>query len=436
MGIEASSDAGAAKSLTPAVLVPSSARGGLTSAGEPSASSRRPRWTITSARPRPASRPAPAPSRLAGPRRPAGTPGILTDRVMVQTSAGAQLDAILPHVDQARGGLVLGRGRMTNRKNLHQLITDLPHRGFGAPVVFDPEAYRRHVASTHEPFHFDTDGMFPETLEENLSNQRALGVDVAQTPTGFIRVDNVDALEAAAEQADRLRRDDFMFTAPLDVAILDEQPLVDRIGRILNALAPPVSLILASQFDPLDKNAEARVRTLRSLAAGPAAVAVMRTDFNALDLLSHGAFAGAIGSGGSMRHATDPAERARSINPDDESPSVLYERLASWWRGSKIAREHGRMPAPSCDCIPCDKRRISRFLSKDDSDDARAHGAIIWQRWARLIVEQPTVADRAAFWKRFCQTRVDEHGLLSVQLRRAKPLAARPALKAWAQLPA
>jgi hypothetical protein len=227
-----------------------------------------------------------------------------------------------------------------------------------------------------------------------------------------------------------------MFTAPLDVAILDDNTLADRVWGILNDLRVPVSLVLASQFDPLDKNAEARISTLRSFVAGPADVAMMRTDFNALDLLCHGSFAAAIGSGGSMRHATDPSEQARSFNRDDESPSVLYERLASWWRGSKIAREHGRMPAPGCDCVPCDNRRISRFLSKDDSDDARAHGVIIWQRWARLILEQPTLADRAVFWKNFCRTSIDDHGLLSAQLRRAKTLAARPALKAWAHLPA
>jgi hypothetical protein len=433
--LDANTKRGQAAQPAPSVTLPATSEGVARSPHTPRVTGR-PRWKITSVEHPTASLSAAAPATLAGPRRPAGTPGMLTDRVLVQTSAGAPLEAVLPYVDQARGGLVLGRGRMTNRANLRQLIIGLPDRGFTAPVVFDPEGYRHHVATTKVPFHLIQDGMFTETLDENLSNQRALGADVAQTPTGLIRADNVDALEAAAEEIDRLNRDDFLATAALDITILDDPNLADRVWRILNGTRAPISLVLATQFDPFDTNAETRITALRSFTAGPADVAALRTDLNAFDLLCHGSFTGAIGSGGSMRHATDPDERPRSFDPEDESPSVLYERLASWWRGSKIAREHGRMPAPGCDCSPCDNRRISRFLSRDESDDARAHAVIIWQRWLKLIVEQPTLAHRAAFWKAFCRGRVDEHALLSEQLRRAKTLSARPALKAWAKLPA
>jgi hypothetical protein len=433
--LDADTDWEQAAQPAPTFTLPTASRGVGNSAQEPQVRAR-PRWKITSVGHQTVSATADATAQLAGPRRPAGTPGTLTDRFLVQTSAGAQLEAVLPYVDQARGGLVLGRGRMTNRVNLRQLITGLPERGFTAPVVFDPEGYRHHVATTEAPFCLLQKGMFTETLEENLSNQRALGVDVAQTPTGLIRGPNVHALEVAAEEIDRLSRDDFMVTAPLDVTILDDPTLTDRVWRILNGMRAPISLVLACQFDPFDTNAKARIAALRSLAAGPADVAAMRTDFNAFDLLCHGSFTGAIGSGGSMRHATDPDERPRSFDPEDESPSVLYERLACWWRGSKIAREHGRLPAPGCDCGPCDNRRISRFLSRDDSDDARAHGLIIWQRWSKLILAKPTIGERAAFWRTFCQGRVSEYDVLSEQLRRAKTLQARPALKAWAELPA
>lgn len=369
-------------------------------------------------------------------RRPVGTPGLLIDRVLVQTSAGAPLEAILPHVDQRTSGLVLSRGRMTNRDKLRELITRLPERGFDAPVVFDPEGYRHHTATVSAPFHFGDEGIFPDTLEENLSSQRSLGVDVAQTPTGLIGIDNIDALESAVEQANQLARDDFTFTAPLDAAILDDADLTARIWQVLNALTAPVSLILASQFDPFDTNAESRITAVRSFAAGPADVAAFRTDFNAFDLLCHGGFAGAIGTGGSMRHATGPGEQPFSADPKDESPSVLYERLACWWRGSKIARVHGRSPVPVCNCAVCDGRRLDRFLTRQDSNEARAHGVLIWQGWVELLVGQATMTDRAAFWKTFCQGRIDEHMMLSEQLRRAKPLAVRSAFKAWAKLPA
>lgn len=393
----------------------------------------RPRWRIATVGQQRAST---SPTATVERPRPTGTPGLLTDRVLVQTSAGVQLHAVLPYIDQKTSGLVLSRGRMTNRTNLRTLIDALSARGFDAPVVFDPEGYRHHVATVGAPFHFGQDGMFAETIDDNLSQQRALGVDVALTPTGLIRRDNVDALRAAAAQANQLRRDDFIFAAPLDAAILDDSILTTHVWEILKSLTAPIAFILAGQLNPLDTNAEARITALRTFAAGPAHVAAFRTDFNGLDLLCHGGFTAAIGTGGSMRHAIDPHQRATSIDPEDQSPSVLYERLANWWRGSRIAREHGRIPAPVCGCAVCDGQRLDRFLSRDDSDSARAHGVVIWQQWSKLILEQETRDNRAQFWKTFCRSRIDEHALLSDQLRRAKPLTVGQAFKAWANLPA
>jgi hypothetical protein len=394
-----------------------------------------PRWRLKIAD-SPSSSGSNSPIALVERRRPPGTPGLLMDRVLVQTSAGSQLAKLTPFVSQTNSGLVLSRGRMRNRVNLRRLITDLPRQGFDAPIVFDPEGYREHIATVEAPFYFRRAGFFADSLEENLSDQRSLGVHVAQTPTGLIVPTNVDALEAAAEQVTKLNRDDFLFTAPLDATILDDAKLTARVWGILNSLQVPVALILAGQLDPLDKNARSRVSALRAFAAGPANVAAFRTDLNAMDLICHGGFAGAIGTGGSLRHATGPDERPRSIDPTDESPSVLYGRLATWWRGSKVARVHGRSPAPECGCAACDGRRIDRFLSREDSAEAQAHAVVTWQEWLELIVEQETVASRAQFWKTFCQSRIDEHDFLSQQLRRPKPLIARPAFAAWAKLPA
>jgi hypothetical protein len=437
---EAGAVPGVARGHAPDAVLPAAATGELASSPALPGTPRRSRWTVIRATPSQAvstrSNP-PGGADLAAPGRPPGTPGLLTDRILVQTSAGAQLSAVLAYVDQAHGGLVLSQGRMTNRANFRKYISDLRDQGFLAPTVFDPEAYRKHVASTDSPFLLENSGLFSETLEENIVSQCALGVDVAQTPTGYIRRDSVDALEAAVGQVAQIHRQDFMFTVPLEVTVLDDPALAARVWRLLNQVGVPISLILGGQFDPLGSNvksAEARIRILREFAAGPVDVAAMRTDFNAFDLLCHGGFTGAIGSGGSMRHAPDPEERSLVIDRTDESPSVLYERLASWKRGSTIAREHGRMPAPNCMCVRCDGRRISRFLSREDSDDARAHGVLIWQEWTRAIVGQSTVANRASYWRNFCRAKIDEHALLSAQLRRAKQLVPHPALKAWAKL--
>jgi hypothetical protein len=367
-------------------------------------------------------------------RRPPGTPGKLTDRVLVQTSTG-QLDSVLPWLDDTVSGLVLGRGQMSNRKNLRALIQGLPDRGWDGPVVFDPEAYRHYTATTDTPFLLDTGGMVGETLTENLDSQRALGSDVALVPMGYVDVGQTDALKAGAAQASALTRDDTMFIAPLKIALLG-RTYFTQVSSILTSIGLPVGLVLFGQFDPLDHDAKALVTNLRTLVSGPTHYAPLRTDFNGLDLIAHGAFSAAIGSGGSMRHATAPDERPRSYNAADESPSVLYGRLASWWRGSKIAREHGRVPAPRCECGPCDGQNIARFLSRDHSDDARAHAVTIWQRWARDLLGHRTHGGRADYWKNFCTAALNEHAMLATQIGRTKPFPPRSGLSAWAQLPA
>lgn len=391
-----------------------------------------PRWRITTAdRPSVSSPSAPATRRV-----PKGTPSLLVDRVLVQTSAGEQLQAVLPHVDAATSGVVLSRGRMKNRANLRRLITGLPDRGLDVPVVFDPEGYRRHIATSDEPFYFDRDGIFAETLEQNLSDQRALGAHVALTPTGLVGTQSVDALEAAAEQASRLSRDDFMFTAPLDARILDDQSLTNRVAAIFSSLKVPVAIMLGGQLDPLGKKSKRRIRAVRTLTAGPAHIAALRTDFNAFDVVCHGGFTAAIGSGGSLRHAIGPEEQPMSLDREDESPSVLYPRLGSWWRGSRIAKEHGRQSAPVCKCRVCDGQRLNRFVSREDSAEARGHAVLVWQEWSRLVFEQEDMTQRALFWKTFCAGRIAEHEYLSDQLKRAQPLKAQPAFTAWAELPA
>ena len=77
----------------------------------------------------------------------------------------------------------------------------------------------------------------------------------------------------------------------------------------------------------------------------------IRTDFNGLDLLGHGAVCAAIGTGGSVRHTVDPAEKDRSFNPGP-APSVLWPELLTYFKGSTIAELFGARPqlAPACGC--------------------------------------------------------------------------------------
>lgn len=412
--------AGAAPELAPPLGV----------SAPPDATSHRPRWRVERAMTAVEATPAKPQPKTA----PVGSQRLITDRILVQAGAGSELESVLPHIDQAISGLVVSAGR-SGRESIRKQITGLTDRGFDIPVVFDPEGYRKHPASIEAPFHLQSDGLVPETLEDAISAQIALGAAIAQTPTGYICADTLDALEVAIEQANRVARDDFLFTLPLDAAILDDPARVARVSGLIDGVRMPVSLILGSQFDPFDTNAETRVLAARSLASGRTQVCSFRTDFNGFDVMGHGAFAAAIGVGGSKRHAVDPRQHSFSANRKDESPSVLYPRLCDLHRGSWIANLHGRQPAPTCECPPCDGQSLARFLSRDYTDEARAHGVAIWQKWARLMLANDTTAERASFWKTRCQAAVDEHGLLAVQLGQPKSLPVRAQMKVWAKLP-
>lgn len=363
-----------------------------------------------------------------------GPPRLVAQRMLVQCAAGAEMDAVLPHIDADISGLVLTAGRYRPPR-LTEIVQGLPDRGFDAPIVFDVEAYRRHVATTDAPFLLGGNHDLA-SLNDALDRQIALGVSVATTPTGYIRAGNLDALVEAVELANRLDRDDYLLTAPIDVAILDTPASRRALEGILNVARTPVGLVLGSQFDPFDEKSTDRVRAARALLATRANLIPIRTDFAAFDWIAHGAFGAAIGTGSSKRHAVDPHQKAFVYRSEDRSPSVLYPRLLSFWKGQKIAEAHGRLPAQKCECDACGGLNIARFLSESYLPDARAHGVAVWQEMARLMLSNHDVAARAVFWKNCCQSALDQHTILATQLRRAKPFEERGGLRTWANLPA
>ncbi|MBN9620631.1 MAG: hypothetical protein J0H43_13025, partial [Actinobacteria bacterium] len=168
----------------------------------------------------------------------------------------------------------------SGRRSIRTQITGLADRGFTGPVVFDPEGYRKHIACVEAPFHLASDGLVAESLDDAVSTQIALGASVAQTPTGYITAGALGALEAAITQANRLDREDVLFSLPLAATVLDDPDLLVRVMRLMADIKSPVALILGSQFDPFDENTEARIRAVRRLTGGPAQVCSFRTDFN------------------------------------------------------------------------------------------------------------------------------------------------------------
>jgi hypothetical protein len=361
------------------------------------------------------------------PVKPPGPVGALTDRVLVHTSwdTGQRLlDALAPRAD----GLVLRGGKAGAG------VRELRKGGFGGVLVIDSESYAVAAATAEAPFVLPQDGLFEVTLEQILKGQRDCGATVALTPTGYLRAGDGPALKAAADTVATLDRDDVLFCVPIDIAWLNEE----NIGQLIAVLArldTPKAVFLGGQFDPLQRY-KAAVSNLRRLVAEAGHIAVFRTDLTGFDVLTHGAFATSIGTGGSLRHIIPFGQKPRSGNNKDQSPSVLFPDLMAYVRGSKLAQRFADARPPGCSCSACGGRNLDTFLGRRDSAAAHAHGVCIWSEWISDMLGQPTLADRATWWHNRCRSAVDFYDVVNTQLDQPGAFEAPTPLKAWAELPA
>jgi hypothetical protein len=364
---------------------------------------------------------------LASPKRPAGSAGLLLNRLLVYARPD-QVPSLLPHVDAERGGFVLAGAKAFRRLQL------LSEGGFTGPVVIDPAKYEKHTASIDAPFWLPEDELNPTTLEHLLDQQLAAGASIAFTPSKYFSAGDTSSLRAATAQIKQLRRNDVVFVAPLDISLLTDK-FIRQTTAILVDLGCPVALVLGKQLDPLKQAAPRIIRNLRMLAALVELMPI-RTDLNALDLVAHGAFAGAIGTGGRIRHTVDPTEKPFAVIADT-SPSVFIPELMCWWKGSKIAELFGARPnlVPRCPCEVCDDRKLNRFLSKSEETEARKHAVAVWSTYAAKMFAAPTMRARAQFWQNVCLGALHHHELIAAQLKLLKPLKPQKPLEVWANSP-
>ncbi len=364
------------------------------------------------------------------PAAPPGAVGVLADRVLAY--AGPQhVASVLPVLSGTGSGLVvagLRPGKPMPR------AADFDYDG---PIVLDPDAYGYHRATRDQPFLLPRDGFAGTNpnLGDVLDAQLRAGYAMACTPTGYIGAGDTAALHAAAQQVKALNRTDTLFVVALEVSLLD-RTFFDQTRAILQDAGCPVALVLGvKQGDPL-AHSKRIIPNLRLLAA-TVPLMPMRTDFNALDLMAHGAFAAAIGTGGSVRHAVHPPRKPMAF-VRDASPSVLVPELMCWWKGSKIAMLCGAAPSrsPRCSCDVCQNQPLTRFKYKEDQPEAIAHAATAWQNIAAGMLAQATMRERAEYWRNICKGAVDEHQMLANRVRRVDPLPVQKPLEQWAELPA
>jgi hypothetical protein len=367
------------------------------------------------------------------PLRPPGPVGELTDRILVHASAGRDAGdrrRLLYLLPAQASGLAL-RGPKAGAQ-----VRQLREEGFDGVLLIDTESYERAAATAEAPFVLpqDQDELVPVTLGQILQGQLDCGATAALTPTGYLRAGDSDALKSAANAAAALGRDDVMLSVPIDIAWLTE----DNIGpliAVLARLAMPKAVYLGGQFDPLERY-RAAVANLRRLVAEAGHVAVLRTDLTGFDVLAHGAFAASIGTGGSLRHIVPFGERPQAVDTKDKSPSVLFSDLMAFFRGSKLAKRFANARPPMCSCSACDGRRLDTFVGRRDAAAAHAHGVRVWGEWLADMLEQPTLADRAAWWRNRCAAAEASHQIVSAQIGQAGAFEPARPLKAWAALPA
>ena len=365
---------------------------------------------------------------LPEPPLPIGMPAQLANRALVYLRPD-KIPAVWPYVHSTWSGLILAGDHTSKAMRVLQ--------GAGAtfPVLIDPEGYKDHTATCQEPFRLpDENGLTTAALSDVLDAQIQAGATAALTPTGYIPAAATDVLKAALAEFARLDRTDSIFVAPLDISLLG-RGYIDQTTAILAGSGRPVALVLGSQGNPLD-HSKAIIPNLRRMASCVPLIPI-RTDFNGLDLLAHGAVFTAIGTGGSVRHIVDPAEKPRAFNMDP-SPSVLWPELMTYFKGSKINELFGARPrlAPRCDCAACGGQRITRFLLREHQSEAIAHGVATWSFRAGQMLSAPTLLARAEYWKNLCGGAIAHHQLFRDLLRRLDGLPPQPSLQCWATLPA
>ncbi|MCK9925107.1 hypothetical protein MXD61_25105 [Frankia sp. AgPm24] len=343
-------------------------------------------------------------------------------------------------LDPTYGGLAVCGGRIDPLRKARAVRAE----GYVGPLVVDPGRYAARFATAEAPFVYENedDGLFfPDSglsldvrLGLELDAQLAYGATVALTPTGYLRVGDRAALRAVVDVVADLDRRAIIVVIPAAVGWLVE-PHLDFFTEVLATIRHPVALAFGGQFNPLDlRAAQANLRRLLTAVPG---VAPWRTDFAAFDGVAHGAPFAAIGASSGMRHLVPPDEKARTGQMGAVQPAVLIPRLLSFVGGGRIARLYANRQPPTCDCLECAGRALTRFDGSDGEIQAAAsrHNAATWNRLLPGFFGEPGLGERQAYWKRMCQAARDAHEIENSRLRQKKAFTPPKDITRFATLP-
>ncbi|MFE9243851.1 hypothetical protein [Nocardiopsis sp. NPDC006938] len=359
-------------------------------------------------------------------------------------------DQILLHVKDPRSAPL---GRLSSstqgvvfsgqeaRKNLRNHA--LRHGSLG-PLVLDPSAYEKELATPDAPFALAQPSLFEkDPLTETLGQLEDDKAALVLTPTRYLNSssEGVSALRRAVKMINTVERTNLVLSVPLDAAWLTERP--DDLISLLNEATLPKALILGSTGNPVGSRAQAA--SLRRIIRETEDTALLRTDMTAIDTMIHGAAFASIGDTSSTRRTYPPRQRSFVPNPSDTSPNILVPGLLSYYRGAKLA-VHLREDIAFCTCWSCvawseggngnldsPGRSITSFRDKEDTNEAHAHNLDVWSEiWRELRKERNPYVARLA-WQQLCADALSHHEVYNRTVTpRGSVFRPPPALRFWA----
>lgn len=274
----------------------------------------------------------------------------------------ARLDAA--HV----AGSVIVRGE-TGARDGRILRVD----GFTGPLRLDPADWENHHSRDGQP---DLWGEDPW-----LAEQRSLEPVELVSPGGYVRSDDFEGLARSIER--ELAWLDHAGAGRLALT-LDWTWLTNGLGRLVSALADtarPVCIALSDPKDPLGH--EGAVPGLIELIAALDDVMINRCDAGALGGVANGASVGAVGTGGSVRHAVEPGKKPGGSGVN--TPSALVADLLMYKHPTVLARlPSGVKPLCHLDC--CGGQALDRFALDGTTAELYHHNHLALAHLGRRLL--------------------------------------------------
>ena len=334
----------------------------------------------------------------------------------------------MPLLQAGSGGMFVA-GKLAAGK-----LQDLKRQQQGVPVILEPWSLHQYRATPKAPF--SADGLNTVAtvapLDALLDGQRALGSDLAMTPTGQIAVGDAASLVAAIDQVNRLDRTDMILALPMDGNWLSTQEATDRLIREVNRSKHPVALGFTSGGHPLQSH-KRKLAYRRAFAGITSEVIAYRTDLFGFDALALGAKAAAIGAlPAAWRINPVGVPSGGYVEEEFKAPQILIGDLLSFVRSRDMRNEwFTSSPSILCACRECKGEPIDRLFHFDDHrSEGQRHNVLEIDRiFASLQGLTPTAKQQQ--WRHLVVGARNAYTQLSTYLE--KDIGVPDALSMWSE---